>query len=58
MATSATKAKSKYNAKAYDRIAIYLKAGEKESIKAEAERQGYNSINDFVNAAIKEKIEK
>lgn len=58
MGTSATKAKNKYNAKAYDRLTVLVKAGEKESIKAEAERQGYKSLNDFINAAIKEKIQK
>ncbi len=49
-------ANNRYNAKAYDRINLAVKKGEKELIKEHAEKQG-ESINGFVNRAIKETIE-
>ena len=48
-----TKAKNKYNAKAYDSLRIVVKKGRKDIIKAHAEQQG-ESINGFVKRAIKE----
>lgn len=52
-----TKASNKYNAKAYDRIALQVKKGQKENIKAHAEQHG-ESLNGFINRAIKETIER
>lgn len=55
--TSQTRAKNKYNAKAYDSLRIVVKKGKKEDIKAHAEKQG-ESLNGFVNRAIDEAIER
>ena len=52
-----TRAKNKYNAKAYDSLRIVVKKGRKEIIKAHAEQQG-ESINGFVNRAIDEAMER
>ena len=49
------KASAKYNLKAYDRIELKVKKGEKNSIKAHAEKQG-ESLNAFINRAISEAI--
>ena len=48
-----TRAKNKYNAKAYDSLRIVVKKGRKEIIKAHAEARG-ESINGFVSRAIDE----
>ena len=55
--TPQTRAKNKYNAKAYDRIALQVKKGRKDIIKAHAEQNG-ESINGFVNRAIDEAIQR
>lgn len=55
--TPQTRAKNKYNAKAYDRIALQVKKGRKDIIKAHAENRG-ESLNGFINKAIDEKIER
>ena len=55
--TSQTKAKNKYNAKAYDRIALQVKKGQKEILKAHAESKG-ESLNGFINRAIDETMER
>ena len=51
--TPQTRAKNKYNAKAYDSLRIVVKKGNKDIIKAHAESTG-ESINGFVNRAIDE----
>lgn len=51
MGNSLTRAKNKYNAKAYERISLFVKTGEKEIIKAAAERRG-ESVNAFINRSI------
>ena len=53
--TPATKAKNKYNAKAYDQFLVTVPTGQKAEIDEEAKRQGYKSRNEFVVAAIEEK---
>ena len=53
MGTAETKAKNKYNAKAYDQIPLWVKAGEKEKIKAHAQQKGMS-----LNAYIVDLIEK
>lgn len=50
------KANEKYNAKAYDQVKVLVKKGEREQLKAHAEKQG-ESLNGFINRAIKETIE-
>ena len=49
--------KQKYNEKAYDRIALTVKKGERENLKAHAEKQG-ESLNGFINRAIRETIDR
>lgn len=51
MAKAQTRASNKYAAKAYDRIALQVKKGEKDKIRAHAEQQG-ESLNGFINRAI------
>lgn len=53
MTKPATIAKNKYNAKAYDRIALQVKKGEKDKIKDHAQSKG-ESLNSFINRAIHE----
>ncbi len=48
---SSTKAKNKYNAKAYDRIALQVKKGTKDIIKNHAEKQG-ESLNGYIKKAV------
>ena len=55
--TPQTRAKNKYNAKAYDRIALQVKKGRKDIIKAHAENRG-ESLNGFIKKAIDEKMER
>lgn len=55
--TARIKANNKYNAKAYDRINIAVPKGQKEVIKAHAEKQG-ETINGFVKRAINETMER
>ena len=55
--TPQTRAKNKYTAKAYDRIALQVKKGRKDIIKAHAENRG-ESLNGFINKAIDEKMER
>lgn len=50
-----TKAKNKYNAKAYDQFLVTIPTGEKAEIDKVAKKQGYKSRNEFVVAAIEEK---
>ena len=52
-----TRAKNKYNSKAYDSLRSVVKKGRKELIKSFAESQG-ESINGFVNKAIDEKMQR
>lgn len=49
--------KNKYNEKAYDRINLVVKKGEKEIIAAHAEKLG-ESVNGFINRAIRETIQR
>lgn len=49
------KATTKYNAKAYDRIELRVKKGEKAELQRVAAVLGY-SLNEFINLAIEEKI--
>lgn len=51
MGTSRTKANNKYNAKAYDRIAVQVYKGSREIIQAAASRAG-ESTNAYILGAI------
>lgn len=53
--TPATRAKNKYNAKAYDQFLVTVPAGQKAEIDRVAREQGYSSRNGFIVAAINEK---
>jgi len=55
--TAKSKAVRKYNAKTYERIEIVVPIGNKDEIKAAAEQVG-ESVNAFINAAIKERMQK
>ena len=55
--TAQTRAKNKYNAKAYDRIALQVKKGRKDIVKTHAESQG-ESLNGFINRAIDETMQR
>ena len=55
--TAQTRAKNKYNANAYDRVALQVKKGRKDSIKQHAEQHG-ESLNGFINRAIDETMER
>ncbi|HIZ83374.1 MAG TPA: hypothetical protein H9668_02975 [Firmicutes bacterium] len=54
---ASTRAKNKYNAKVYDNLRIVVKKGQKEIIRAHAEKQG-ESLNGFVGRAIDETMER
>lgn len=51
MGTAATKAKNKYNGKAYDRLNINVPKGDREMIQAAADKLGM-SLNCFVTRLI------
>lgn len=51
------KANEKYNAKAYDQIKVLVKKGQRDVIKAHADKQG-ESLNGFIKRAIDEAMER
>lgn len=53
MAKPQTTASNKYNAKAYDRIALQVKKGRRDIIRAHAESKGM-SLNGYINKLIEE----
>ncbi|MCR5599122.1 MAG: antitoxin [Ruminococcus sp.] len=53
MGKTSTTSKNKYNAKAYDRIALQVKKGQREVIRAHAEAQGL-SLNGYINKLIEQ----
>ena len=57
-ATAATRAKQKYNAKAYDQFLVVVPKGQKGEIDRYVKEQGYKSRNEFILSAIKEKMGK
>ena len=54
---ASTRAKNKYNAANYDRVALQVTIGKKDIIKAHAEAKG-ESLNGFINRAISEAMER
>ena len=57
MGKTSSKVKDRYNAKAYDEIKVRVKKGKKDIINAYATEHGM-SVNDFINRAIDEKMER
>lgn len=57
MAGSHTKAVNKYNSANYDSLRIVVPKGQKDKIKAHAEKRG-ESINGFVGRAISETMQR
>ncbi len=55
---ASTRAKNKYNANNYDSLRIVVPKGQKDVIKAHAEKYDKGSINGFVNRAINETMER
>ena len=53
---AASKAKAKYNAKSYDQVMVYVPKGQRAIIDEAAKSLGYKSRNEFMLAAINEKI--
>lgn len=53
MPKASTTAKNKYNAKAYDRIALQVKKGQRDVIRQHAEAQGL-SLNGYINKLIEQ----
>ena len=62
MGTPRTRANNKYNAKAYDRIALQVKKGRKAELQEIAGQPAAGrqkmSLNAFINDAIEEKVER
>lgn len=60
--TPRTRANNKYNAKAYDRIALQVKKGRRAELQEIAGRPATGrpkmSLNAFINEAIEEKVER
>lgn len=56
MSKPQTRASNKYNAKAYDRLAIQVKKGRKADIQAAAELQG-ESLNAYVVKAVEQRMQ-
>ena len=56
MGKTSAAAKYRYNLKAYDRINLTVPKGQKDVIKAHAERFDRGSVNAFIQRAISETI--
>jgi len=57
MGKTSSQVKDRYNVKAYDAITFRVPKGEKETIKAHADRQG-ESLNGFIQRSITEAMER
>lgn len=57
MGKTSAAVKNKWNANAYDRIAVVVPKGQKETIKARAESQG-ESVNAYIWRLIQEDMKK
>ncbi len=58
MGRTSSTVKDRYNAKAYDEIKLRVKKGEKEVIKAHAEKYDGGSVNAFIQRAISETMQR
>lgn len=56
MGKTSTAVKNKWNEKAYDRIALNVKKGQREVIRAYAESKGY-SLNGYINKLIEQDMQ-
>ena len=57
MGKTSAAVKNRYAAKAYDRINLIVKKGQKQVIQQHAEKTG-ESVNGFINRAIEEAIQR
>lgn len=57
MGKTSAAVKNRYAAKAYDRINLIVKKGQKQVIQAHAEQTG-ESVNGFINRAIEETMQR
>lgn len=55
MGKTSSAVKNRYNAKAYDRIALIVPKGRKQTIEAHAQSKG-ESVNGLVNSLLREDI--
>ena len=53
---AANRAKAKYNSKAYDQMMVNVPKGQRAVIDEAAKKLGYKSRNQFIMAAIEEKL--
>lgn len=49
---------NEYQKKNYDRITILRKPGEKEKLAKIAKEKGYNTVTEFINSCIDEKLKR
>ena len=54
----ATAYQNKFIARSYDRIGVFLPKGQKEAIKAHAEKHDGGSVNAFIKRAIESQMER
>lgn len=54
MGKTSWQVKQRYNEKAYDKIYLTVPKGEKENIKAHADKHDGGSVNGFIQRSIKE----
>lgn len=57
MGKTSSKVKDRYNAKAYDEIKLRVPKGEKDIIKAQADKVG-ESVNGYIKKAVDERMER
>lgn len=57
MGKTSSRVKDRYNAKAYDAITFRVPKGEKETIKAHADKMG-ESLNGFIQRSITQQMER
>jgi hypothetical protein len=58
MSKTSSAVKNRYNDKAYDRINLTVPKGDKDKIKAHADKYDGGSVNGFIQRAIREAIER
>lgn len=53
-----TQYKNEFLKNNYDQVRFTVKKGKKEELKEHCSKYGYKSVNDFINKAVNEKIER
>ena len=53
-----TQYKNEFLKNNYDQVRFTVKKGKKEELKEHCSKFGYKSVNDFINQAVNEKIER